>query len=217
MCFDNIISRRQLLGRLLFRKGKICLLFIFTFLQLQNTCLFAENYSNSKKPENKNTIDRDSLKKSIYMEFLGCGYYLTSVNFESVMFSHSSFSLTGRVGLSAGPTFSKPFLVISIPVLINGQFKINKAISYEIGAGYLFVADYVFVNTGFRILAKNGFLLKINFTPQYRFNNSQLFFYGHRLDYTPWFGISIGKSFGKGQLFKKIGDFQRDYYENKNK
>ena len=102
------------------------------------------------------------------------------------------------------------FSVLTVPIILNGIFQIYHSVAFEVGLGASFMRighqktesndHWSYENSivptgniGIRVQAKNGFLLRVDFTPYYT-----------DLKYTktdnaiiPSFGLSLGYSFGK--------------------
>jgi hypothetical protein len=139
-------------------------------------------------------------KNSIYLELLGAGV-LYSINYERILFEKNRSLFSARIGFSAY-FISSPNSRLIIPFGLNYQIRISKSIGFEIGGAYRFVLGSVIGNTGFRFLIKNKLLFKINFTPQLydplgNGTGHILTWGSHNSNFVPYFGFSMGFSFGK--------------------
>lgn len=190
----------------------ICFFLIINNLSVYSNIIIKKNLLNDFNYKetplyifNNDSINKDSTnfkipKNSVYFELLGCGF-LGSINFERVLIGGEKNIINGRIGFFS---LVLPGPVSIIPTLLNYQTKINKYISFEIGAGTQFIFDgsikdneINFIgNFGFRLLVKKNFLFKINFTPfsqkSYNYKKDT-----YKLRFQPWGGVSIGYSFGK--------------------
>lgn len=152
------------------------------------------------------SIKKDSLfnkfhKNSIYAEFLGYSIFFGSLNYERLIFIKRNNAINVRIGFFAYPLYLPDWFVV-IPLSVNYQLKLANKINFEIGAGTSIIFDgnskYISIlgNTGFRFQIRKNFLFKINFTPLFQINYfTREDIYKLRL--SPWFGLSIGYSFGK--------------------
>ncbi len=159
------------------------------------------NWSLGKRFLRNNTDStkyREMPRNSIYFEVLGSGYF-ESFNYESTIYHNSIFYLTQREGISIFPS-SNGF--VSFPFLLNGNLQLNDYFYFEIGAGARFALNDLFSSdligsTGFRYVGRSGFLLRINWTPQIYPLIAGGIGFGKGNNFEPWFGLSIGYSFGK--------------------
>jgi len=145
---------------------------------------------------------------SIYIEFGGNAVFFGSLNYERIIVNKNILYLSGRIGIGYG-NFSGTS-VISMPVLINGIFQIYNPLAFEVGLGVSFMnvgkqdnfgdGHWIYRNevaptgiAGIRLQLKNGFLMRLDFTPFYanlEYENEESIFHSS-------FGLSIGYSFGK--------------------
>jgi hypothetical protein len=146
--------------------------------------------------------DKDSINKnSIYIEVLGCGIF-GSLNYERILFNKLGNAISSRIGYGFLPINGYSHI---IPLLVNYQTSINKAIVCEIGLGARYIYSKqgwgnptynnsldIIGNTGFRFLILKHILLKIDFTPQ--FTTSE-FIIGYHGNPGIYFGFSLGTSF----------------------
>jgi hypothetical protein len=144
---------------------------------------------------------------TVFIEFAGNAAFFGSLNYERNILNIKSFFLTGRVGIGYGRVFE--YSMLSMPIIINGVFRVFRTISYEIGVGISLMrignlnsqsgSGWSYNNDiaptaiiGLRVQSKNGFLFRFNFTPIYtNFNNTET-----RNNLYPFFGISFGYGFG---------------------
>lgn len=197
---------------------KLAIAIFFVSLQLYTVNLYADKYDNIIQNDSNN-VKSEKYKNSIFIELLGVGYELWSINYEGTFLNTENYTMNFRFGTNFTYTLSKPMFYLTFPVLINFNIKLNKRIYYEIEGGYLLHTRYLIGSTGFRYQSKDGFLIKIDFILQYNTSNK---FYniefnsGHNTYFNAWFGLSFGKRFGKGKksLFHNIVEFQENYYKN---
>ena len=177
--------------------------FISIILIIACTCNGQDTVSTSNKTYSKN---------SLFYEIAGNSIFFGSVNYERILIEKNFFSFSGRIGIGGGKFGGNS--LFTIPLLANGIFHVYHSIALEIGVGAEFL-DMGFqqqdtpskkpwrYNTdiipttmiGIRIQTKNGFLLRATFTPYYfySFSDSDI----NSKYFTPWFGLSLGGSFGK--------------------
>lgn len=128
-------------------------------------------------------------KNSFYIELLG-STIIGSLNYEKILFANRFNAINFRISFGVFPSTPITYLV---PIQVNYLAKLANFVCYEIGFGYRFGFRDIIVNTGFRFLIKNHFLIRINFTPElYSLKKWEIGF-----KYEPWGGISFGYSFGK--------------------
>lgn len=145
---------------------------------------------------------------SIYIEFGGNAIFFGSLNYERVIINKNLFYLSGRIGIGYG-NFSGT-RIISMPILINGIFQIYNPLSLEVGIGISLMnigkqdnfgdGNWIYRNevaptgiVGIRLQLKNGFLMRLDFTPFY----ANLEYQNETSIIHCSFGLSLGYSFGK--------------------
>ncbi len=150
---------------------------------------------------------------SIFLEVAGNSYFFGSLNYERVLFKKGSFYFNGRIGIGYG-NYSQT-TILSLPIGFNGIIQIYQAFAWEIGLGLSLIhikrsdasprnsllefenIAAMIPSTGFRIQDKDGFLLRIDFTPFFNLNSE-----GQLLppkSIKPWVGLSIGYRIGKNR------------------
>lgn len=153
-------------------------------------------------------------KNSVFVEIAGNSIYFGSVNYERIMINKNFFYLSGRIGIGYGQFMGNSLL--STPLMVNGIFQVYHSLALEIGVGAEFLRigsqkesepdlqpwNYrsgIIPTTmiGIRIQAKNGFLLRLTCAPYYFYTISDSNI--KSINFTPWFGLSLGGSFGKKQ------------------
>jgi len=148
---------------------------------------------------------------SIFVEIAGSSIYFGSVNYERIFVHKDFFYFSGRTGIGYGQFMGNSLL--SIPLFANGIFQIYNSLALEVGLG----AEFLRIGSqkedvpekepwnyssgiiptgmvGVRIQAKNGFLLRMTFAPYYFYTISESNI--KSITFSPWFGISLGGSFG---------------------
>lgn len=148
---------------------------------------------------------------NIFVEVAGNSYLFGSLNYERVLLKQRNFYFNGRIGIGYG-NFA-PTSILSAPIGFNGIFKFYHAFAWEIGVGLSFMQikrsdasprnselefehiSAMILSTGLRFQDKNGFLLRIDFTPFFNLNNEGHYIPSKR--FVPWFGLSIGFRIGK--------------------
>jgi hypothetical protein len=146
---------------------------------------------------------------SIFIELGGHALFYGSVNYERVLYHKNFFYLTGRSGVGYGNFLS--LNIISVPILVDGVFQIYRAVAVEAGIGIVYMKihrleddvpggrwsgkDYAtpIGLIGLRIQAKNGFLLRVDYTP---FLTSPFAQQPDQSHSQSSIGISLGYSFG---------------------
>ena len=154
------------------------------------------------------TYSRSYPNNSIFIEIGGNSVFFGSLNYERTFLKKDFFYLSGRIGVGYGNFVGSE--ILSTPILINGIFQIYHALAFEIVAGLSLMSfgteaelgggiwsfEYEPAPTGIagiRIQAKNGFLFRLDFTPLY----AHIIRDDHGYHGVPWFGFSLGYSFGK--------------------
>jgi len=151
-------------------------------------------------------------KNSLFFEISGNSIFFGSVNYERILINKNFFSFSGRIGIGYGKFMGNSLL--TVPILANGILQIYHSIALEIGVGAEFlrmgfqkqdvpIKQPWRYNTGIipttmigiRIQARNGFLIRTTFTPYYFYSISASNI--KSINFTPWFGLSLGGSFGK--------------------
>ncbi len=145
---------------------------------------------------------------SVFIEIGGNSFFFGSLNYERIFLNKDFFYLSGRIGVGYGYFIDQ---IQSAPIVINGIFQIYHTLAVEVGAGLSLVRygietemgsgiwnyQYEFAPTGIagiRIQAKNGFLFRLDFTPLY---DQIIIKRESGYNIIPWFGFSLGYSFGK--------------------
>ena len=148
---------------------------------------------------------------SIFIEIGGNSVLFGSLNYERIFLKRDFFYLSGRIGVGYGNFVGVD--ILSTPILINGIFQIYHALAFEVGVGLslmrfgteselgsgIWSYEYEPAPTGIagiRIQAKNGFLFRLGFTPLY----AHIIQDDHGYHGVPWFGFSLGYSFGKKKI-----------------
>ena len=169
----------------------------------------------------KNKI-RDVPVNSLYLELAGHLNFV-SLNYERLFYYKKEVYLTWRIGAGYIPPSVN---TISLPFLVNGIYHVSRGFFLELGMGldltYTFwtdqhgsdaqlygttfyaagaFADLLLTGcAGIRIQSRNGFLLRLDFTPLVELNDNA----GTRTIYMqtgsgkrflPWVGVSLGYSF----------------------
>jgi len=177
--------------------------FIIIILIIVCTCNGQDTVSTSKNTHPKN---------SLFFEIAGSSIFFGSLNYERILINKNFFSFSGRIGIGIGKFWGNS--LVTVPLLANGIFHVYHSIALEIGVGaevlkmgfqqqdkpnkqpWRYNTDIIPTTMiGIRIQAKNGFLLRATFTPYYfySFSDSNI----NSNNFTPWFGLSLGGSFGK--------------------
>jgi len=150
---------------------------------------------------------------NIFVEVAGNSYFFGSLNYERVLVKQKNFYLNGRIGIGYGNYW--PTSILSAPIGFNGILQIYQAFAWEIGLGFSLIRikrsdasprnsileleqiPAMIPSTGFRIQDKDGFLLRIDFTPIFNLNNKGQLLPPKR--FAPWVGLSIGYRIGKNR------------------
>jgi hypothetical protein len=168
------------------------------------SCLSIVNQGQELKGNNSHSYPNNS----IYIEIGGNSVFFGSLNYERVFINKNFFYFSGRTGIGYGNFLGRS--ILSAPILLNGIFQIYHSLAFEAGVGVSLMqvgtekelggGEWIYKNevspaghAGIRVQAKNGFLLRIDFTPfiaDLEYESSGYKFY-------PSLGLSLGYSFGK--------------------
>ncbi len=173
-------------------------------------CLSCLSIVNQGQELNRNN-SHSYPNNSIYIEIGGNSVFFGSLNYERVFINKNFFYFSGRAGIGYGNFVGRS--ILSAPILLNGIFQIYHALAFETGIGVSLMkvgtekelggGDWTYQSevaptglAGFRLQAKNGFLLRIDFTPfiaALEYESTVYKFY-------PSLGLSLGYSLGKKKI-----------------